>query len=744
LKIIFLRKNHPLSKKPNSPFTIDNSPLNMASATQHTRRDFLKLAGLTSGGLFLGFNIAPTGKFKSAVLDEAAAGAANFNSYLSIGTDGVVTIFSPNPEVGQGIKTSFPMTVAEELDTDWSKIRIEQAPFDPTRFERQVAGGSGSTPHSWKRLRQAGATARQMLIEAAAQKWQVSVAECSTEPDAVLHKASGKRLSYGELAAEAAKLTPPKDVPLKDRKDFKLIGTFVKGVDNQAIITGKPLFGLDFYREGMLFAMIQRPPAFGMKLKSFDAAAAKAMAGIVDVVSFKDKVAVVGKSTWEVKKAKDALKIEWEKAGDLESTSDHDRILRDMVTSGKMDTKRKDGDTEGVFKTAAKVIEAEFQCPFLSHSPMEPMNFFAHVTDEKVELIGPTQNPSPLRADAAKLLNVAPEKVSVQMTRMGGGFGRRLRNDFALEAAELSSLIKKPVKVIWSREDDMTGGTYRPACRYRFRAALDKSGNIMAYHLRGAGINSGSPVREANFPVGAVENVLIEAGDHKSPITTGPWRAPITNFLAFAEQSFLDEVAEAAGKDPVQLRLELLDKAMKNPVGSKLSYVPERFKAVIQLVAEKAGWGKKKGVMQGFSVYFSHASYVAQIAEMVKEKGKPVLKKVYVAVDCGIVVNKSGALNQVVGSVVDGLGHAMYGKLSFKNGATEQTNFNTYRLIRFNEVPEVEVHFVDNGIDPTGLGEPALPPLGGAVANAIYKATGKRMRNQPFLDGNDALFERLL
>jgi isoquinoline 1-oxidoreductase beta subunit len=290
----------------------------------------------------------------------------------------------------------------------------------------------------------------------------------------------------------------------------------------------------------------------------------------------------------------------------------------------------------------------------------------------------------------------------------------------------------------------MTGGIYRPACRYRFRAALDKEGNIIGYQLRGVGINAGNATRENNFPAGSIPHLLIDSVGHKSPITTGPWRAPITNFLAFAEQSFLDEVAEAAGKDPVQMRLDLLEKAKKNPTGD-IKYDIDRFKAVIQLAAEKSGWNtKKKGVFKGFSVYFSHASYIAQVAEMIKVKGKPVLQKVYCAVDCGIVVNKSGALNQVVGSIVDGLGHAMYGNLTFKDGAPEQNNFNTYRLIRFNEIPEVEVHFVDNGIDPTGLGEPALPPLGGAVANALYKATGKRVRNQPFIDGNDELLQRML
>jgi isoquinoline 1-oxidoreductase subunit beta len=716
----------------------------MLSTSPYNRRDFLKSTATACGGFILGFNLMTTKKFTTSVFDATVEGNFNFNAYLTINTDGTATIFSPNPEVGQGIKTSFPLTVAEELDFDWGKIKVEQAPLDGKRFERQTAGGSGSTPHSWKRLRQAGATARQMLMEAAANRWQVPVAECSTEAGIVVHKASGKRLTYGELAAEAAKLTPPKEVKLKDRKDFKLIGTFVRGVDNKAIVTGKPLFGLDFYREGMMFAMIQRPPAFGMKLKSFDATAAKAMPGIMDVVSFQNNVAVVGKSTWEVKKAREAVIIEWEKADTLESTSDHNRIFKELLNSPKAEVRRKDGDTEGVFKTAAKVIEAEYQCPFLPHNPMEPMNFFADVRDDRVELIGSTQAPQGVRDAVAKLLKRAPETVTVQMTRMGGGFGRRLRGDFALEAAELSSIIKKPVKVIWTREDDMTGGIYRPACRYRFRAALDAQGNILGYQLRGVGINTPNATREQNFPAGAIPNLLIDSVDHKSPITVGPWRAPITNFLAYAEQAFIDEIAEAAGKDPVQMRLDWLDKAKKSPTGD-VKYDIDRFKAVIQLAAEKSGWGKKKkGVFQGFSVYFSHASYVAQVAEIVKEKGKPVLKKVYCAVDCGILVNKSAALNQVVGSVVDGLGHAMYGNLSFKNGAPEQSNFNTYRLIRYNEIPEVEVHFMDNGIDPTGLGEPALPPLGGAVANAIFKATGKRLRQQPFAVEDGELLKQLL
>lgn len=717
----------------------------MSSFILHSRRDFLKQSALLGGGLFLGFDLFSSKKFKAVAANIAIEGNFDFNAYLAINSDGTATIFSPNPEVGQGIKTSFPMTVAEELDFDWMKVKVVQAPLDTNKFERQVAGGSRSTPHSWQRLRQAGATARRMLIDAAAQRWGVDAAECSTENGVVKHR-DGRQLGYGELAAEAAKLTPPKDVPLKDRKDFKIIGTFVRGVDNPAILTGKPLFGLDFYREGMLTAVIQRPPAFGQKLKSFDATVAKAMPGIVDVISFKNKVAVVGKTTWEVMQARKSVKMEWEKEADLESTSDHDRLFTQLMAGNTAEVKRRDGDPEAAFAAADKMVEAEFECPFLSHAPMEPMNFFADVRPGKVELVGPVQVPQSARDQVAKLLDIPAEQITLELTRIGGGFGRRLRPDFVLEAAELSSLLKAPVKVIWTREDDMTGGIYRPAVRYRFRAALDKAGNLTGYQLRGVGINAGNPTRENNFPSGAIPNVLIEAVEHKSPITTGPWRAPITNFLAGAEQTFLDEVAEAAGKDPVTMRLELFKKAKETPVGEKLDYEPDRFIKVIELAAEKSGWfnKRKKGVHLGFSVYYSHLSYVAQVAEIVMTKRKPALRKVYCAVDCGIVVNQSGALNQVVGSIVDGLGHAMYGQITFKDGAAEQNNFHTYRLIRMNEIPEVEVHFVDNGIDPTGLGEPALPPLGGAVANALYKATGKRFRKQPFVTDNGALLERLL
>jgi len=706
----------------------------MQTTEQTSRRNFIKIAAAAGGGLFLGFNWSNSSALPVVVdAKKVAAGSVNFNSYLSIGTDNVITIISPNPEIGQGIKTAFPMVVAEELDADWKQVKTVQGNLDTGIYERQVTGGSGAVPHSWERLRKAGATARYLLVEAAAAQWKVPASECTTENGRVLHKGSGKSLSYGELAEAASKMLAPAEVKLKKESDFKLIGQSVRNVDNNNIAIGKPLFGLDVYREGMLFAMIQRPKAFGLKLKSVQADAVKAMPGIVDVVTFDNSVAVVGKSTWQVKKAKDALKIEYEKAAELESSADHNRIFQQLMENGEATVRRKNGDVETAFKNAAKVIKSEYQCPFLPHSPLEPMNFFAHVREDGVELIGPTQTPERARTEVAKLTGIDPEKITVEITRQGGGFGRRLAADFVLEAANVSKLVKAPVKVIWTREDDMTGGIYRPAVRYRFEAALDKNGELIGYKLRGVGMNSGNSTREDNFPSGSVENLLIDSVEYKSPITTGPWRAPITNFLAYAEQSFLDEVAEAAGKDPVEFRLALLEKAKKSPVGD-IKYDVDRMIGVIKLAAEKSKWGKKKGVHQGFSVYFSHRSYVAQVGEVVVEKGKPVLKNVIVAVDCGIVINKSGSLQQVRGGVVDGLGHAMYGNMTFKDGAPDQRNFNGFRLIRMNEIPEVDVHFVDNGMSPTGLGEPALPPAGGAVANAFYKATKQRLRNQPFIN----------
>jgi isoquinoline 1-oxidoreductase beta subunit len=706
----------------------------MATITDTKRRDFLKLAATATGGLFIGFGWSSCDSPKVKVLstDEVLAQAKNFNAYLSISPTGDVVIFSPNPELGQNIKTSFPMVVAEELDADWSKVRVLQANLDTEKYDRQLTGGSGAMPHSWERLRKAGATARYLLVAAAAKTWQVPAEEIAVENGIISHKGSSKKGHFGEFVAEASTMTAPENVVLKDKDKFKIIGTPVKNVDAKDMYTGKPLYGLDFYREGMVNAMIQRPP-FGMKIKAVDDAAARAVSGVSDVVVIGNSVAVVGEKTWPLMKAKKLLKIEYEPDGTVESTADHDRLFQQLLANGKAEVKRKDGNVDAAFKSAAQVITAEYQCPFLAHSPMEPENFFAHVQGDKVELVGPTQTPDRARQDTAQLLGIPPENITVQITRLGGGFGRRLRADFALEAAQVSKATGKPVKVTWSREDELTGGAYRPAVRYRFEAALDAEGNMIGYKLRGVGMNAGNTTRENNFPSGAVDNVLIESIDHKSSITTNAWRAPITNFLAYAEQSFLDEVALAAKKDAVQFRLDLLQRAKTNPVG-ELGYDVDRMIGVVKTAAEKSNWGKNPDVQQGFSVYFSHRSYVAQVADIVMENNTPTLKKITAVTDCGMVINPTGANHQVRGGIVDGMGHAMYGNLTFENGLPKQRNFDTYRLIRLKEVPEIDVHYVDSGFDPTGLGEPALPPTGGAIANAIFNATGRRLRSQPFIE----------
>lgn len=690
-----------------------------------SRRDFIQKTALFTGVFTLGFDWFSA----DASAMEVVASAGRFNAFLSIDSLGKITLFSPNPEIGQGIKTAFPVVVAEELDVDWSQVQVEQANLDTKLFERQLTGGSGALKHSWERLRKAGATVRKMMMQAAADQWKVDVNSCKTSKGVVLGP-SGQKATYGSLAEAASKLPIPTEVSFKDRKDYKIIGTRVKGVDNKNVVTGKPLFGIDIRKPGMVFAQIIRPP-FGATLKSFSAEDVKKMPGILDVVSFKNKVAIVGSSTYEILQARASLTCDYGSDGPLESNSTHAKWFDEGMKSDKAQVMRKDGDFAAALAKAVKVVEATYECPFISHSPMEPMNFFADVKKDSALLAGPTQVPQPAQKAVSDLLKIPVDKIQLEISKMGGGFGRRLNNDFVLEAAELSSIIQKPVLVMWTREDDMSGGIYRPAARYHFKAGIDANGEVTAFYLRGVGLNAGNSTRQDNFPVGAIENVLIESFDQKSAVTTGPWRAPITNFLGFAEQAFLDEVAEAAGKDPVQMRLQLLAKVISNPVG-KITYEPARFEEVIKQVAEKAQWKKKPGVHQGFSVYYSHLSYVAQIAEVKVENGKPKVTKVTAVTDCGEVINLSGAENQVKGAIIDGMGHALYAKLNFQAGVASPQNFNAYRLIRGNEVPVIDAHFVNNGIAPTGLGEPALPPTGGSIANAIYAATKKRHYKQPF------------
>ena len=690
-----------------------------------SRRSFIKVTAVAGGGLLLGFS-------SSKPADSGLNENLTFNPFILISPDGTITIFSPNPEVGQGIKTAMPMVVAEELDADWSKVKVEQASLDGKKYQRQVAGGSGSLKASWGTLRQAGATVRMLMVAAAAQKWQVPVSSLRTENSMVL----GDKLkaSYAELATEAVKQEIPAKIILKKPSEFKLLGKSIACVDNKDIFSGKAVFGIDFKRPGMKYAVVARPPGFGQIPDKVNDAAAKAVTGVFGVFPFDDKIAIVADSTWAALKGRQVLEVSWIQKTPAESTVMHDKWLTDLLTQKPAKSFRADGDAEAVFGQANKVIEASFSCPFLPHNAMEPMNFFADVKENSAELVGPTQTPQRSQTKVAEILGIPADAVTVQMTRMGGGFGRRLSSDFAEEAAKISRLAKSPVKVQWTREDDMAGGVYRPACKYIYKAAINKEGEMTGFHVRGAGLNVGNPTRENNFPAGAIQHLLIEGHNKESNVSTGPWRAPVHNFVAFAEQCFLDEVAAELKKDPIDFRLNLLAKAASNPVG-KVEYDIERYKKTIELVRKMSGWDtKKEGVFRGFSAYFSFSSYVAMIAEVTMVNNKPVIKKVYCAADCGIVVNKSGAENQIVGGIIDGLGHAQFGNIEIKDGKSQQANFDTYRMIKMNESFPVEVQFVENEIDPTGLGEPALPPAAAAVANAMFAATGNRIYSQPFAE----------
>ncbi|WP_047415031.1 xanthine dehydrogenase family protein molybdopterin-binding subunit [Cellulophaga sp. Hel_I_12] len=704
----------------------------MSSSIRFNRRAFIRTSSLASGGLLIGFNFFTACKDNvTPPIDISKLNFNDFNAFIKIADNGMVTLFSPNPEIGQGVKTSMPMLIAEELDVAWDNVFVQQGLLDTDNYKNQFAGGSNSIRLAWEPFRQTGATARQMLINAAAAKWGVDASECTTS-EGVITNAKGETLGYGDVVKEAAQLEVPDNVALKDVADFKIIGTDARNVDIDKIITGKPLFGLDYKTEGMVYASVLRPPAFGQKLASFDAEEAKAVAGVLDVISFEDKIAVLAKDTWTAMKAKKALKAEWLTDTNLESTEDHDSLLMNLLDGNSFKTLRKDGDITKAFAGADMVLERTYESPFLPHNCMEPMNFFAYVTAEKIHLVGPIQTPEGTAKGIAAKLERPFEDVHLEMTRMGGGFGRRLYGDFAVEAAQIANLSKLPVKVVFSREDDMTDGIYRPAIKYRIKASV-KDGVITGYQLKEAAINSNMYGLIPNFfPAGSIENYQVDVANYQSNITTGAWRAPYTNFLAFAEQSFFDELAESMQVDKIQLRLDLLEK-VKGTTDERIQYSPERMQAVIKKAVKESDWGKNKAnTYQGFAAYYCHNTHVAEVADVQIENGMPVVKKVTCVVDCGIVVNPLGAKNQIQGGIIDGIGHAMYGDFSFTEGKPNAQNFDRYRLIRMNEIPEIDVHLMENSFEPTGLGEPTLPPAGAAVANAFKAATGKRLLNQPF------------
>lgn len=704
--------------------------------------------------------------------DIATLNYNDFNAFIKISNEGMVTLFSPNPEIGQGVKTSMPMLIAEELDVPWEHVNVVQAVLDTKNYQRQVAGGSQSIRSAWQPLRETGALAKQMLINAAAARWGIPPSEC-TASEGVISNGNGETLGYGDVVNDAAKLevkraallaektanddeeVEKEEIALKEPKDFKIIGSDTGNVDIDAIITGKPLYGMDYKVAGMVYASVLRPPSFGQQLESYDDTKAKAIPGVIDVIRIgakgrgllekergnwsvklgdTDKVVVIAESTWKAMQGKKALKATWTDVSKLESTEFHDKELTALLDGKEFRTLRKDGDVAKAFKQADQIIERTYESPFLPHNCMEPMNFFADVRADKVNLVGPIQTPESSAAAVADMLGRDVADVHCEMTRMGGGFGRRLYSDFVLEAAEISDAIGKPVKMVSSREDDMTTGVYRPAIKYRIKASI-KDGELTGYQLKEAAVGGNMYGLIPNFfPAGTLENYQVDVASYNSNITTGAWRAPYTNFLSYAEQSFLDEIAEALEIDAVQMRLDLLQK-VKGTTDERIQYSAERMEDVINMVVDKSGYRTpKEGVYQGFSAYYCHNTHVAEVADIVMENNQPVVKKVTVAVDCGVVVNPLGALNQIEGGVIDGVGHAMYSNLAFENGAPTAKNYDSYRLIRMREAPQVETHFVKNTLSPTGLGEPTLPPAGAAVAIALKKATGKRIYQQPFIN----------
>jgi isoquinoline 1-oxidoreductase subunit beta len=744
----------------------------MENKNNFNRRSFLKSSVLAGGGMLLSFNWfskANAAEKMGNNLLNLPEQWAELTSYIKITPDNIIKIMCPNPEFGQNVMTSLPMMVAEELDADWKNVVVEMAIHDNLKFGAQFTGGSNSIRTYWKPLRSAGAAARQMLREAAAQKWNVPIEEITTKAGVIFHEKTGNLAKYGEMATAAAIIPVPKDVKNKAVKDFSIISKSQKNVEGTKVVTGKPLFGLDYRQDGMLIAMIQHPPAFGMKLKSFDASQSLKMPGIKDVFSitlfeegsergafetrtYNESLVVVGKTTWEVMSARKKLKVSWEPISERkENVTMFGRKTEEITPSGLESTTsqfekmqeyakkpakqlRKDGDPEMAFKNASQIIERTYNAPFLAHNCMEPINFFAHVTSDKALFVGPMQAPNFAEQTLAKRFGLAADKIDIQMTRMGGGFGRRAYHHYMVEAGLISQKTKTPIKLMYSREDDMTYGIYRPMYTATYRAALDANKNLIAFHIKGGGMPE-NPVHANRFPAGAIDNYLAEGWEIPTNITIGAFRAPRSNFNAAAEQSFLDEVAEAMGKDPIQLRLELLKKAKENPVEKNNEYDAARYTGVLELLRDKAGWNKPENAnkKRGVAAYFCHNSYAGHVVDMVMRDGKPYVEQVTSVVDCGVVINPDAAINMVQGAVIDGIGNAFYGALTHKDGAAEQTNFHNYRLIRHNEAPKkIDVHFIQNEIDPTGLGEPPFPPVFGAVANALYKTTGKRFYNQPF------------
>jgi isoquinoline 1-oxidoreductase beta subunit len=727
------------------------------------RRAFLRVSALAGGGIMLSLYPKAAALAQGARPVEAALLPADF---IRITPNGIVTLTAKNTEIGQNVLNTLPMLIAEELDVDWKDVKIVRADAD-NKYGPQFTGGSSATPMNWEPMRQVGAAGRQMLIAAAAQTWGVAAPECTTSSGRVYHKASNRSLSYGELASKAATMPVPdlKAVKLKDPKDYKIIGTTAISVETKDIVTGKPIFGIDVMVPGMLYAVFQRTPVPGGKAVSANLDAIKALKGVKHAFivegrplrtdypnylfedpGFESGVAIVAESWWAANSARKKLEVKWDsgKWGAQDSAENTKKALA-LSQQAPARALRQDGDVEAIFKRDdIKIIEGPYAFPFIAHGTMEPQNCTAHLKDGKLEIWSTSQIPQTGRTMAARLLGLPESDVTVHMVRGGGGFGRRAYNDLMLDAAWISKVVGAPVKLLWTREDDIQHDYYRCGGFQYLKGAVDKDGKLVAWHDHFVAYGEGTAFAHdggfnpTEFPARFVPNYRVQSSVMPLGLKTGALRAPYSNSTAWVIQSFIDELANAAGKDPLQFRLDLLTTTPLPEAGRSNApgLDPSRMTGVIKLVAEKSGWGKRKlpkGTAMGVAFHYSHRGYFAEVAEVSVAANKKIkVNKVWVAADIGShVINPSSAETQAQGSVIDGLSEMMQ-EITLKNGAVVQSNYHQHPMLRMSQAPpQIEVHFLKTNNPPTGLGEPALPPILPAVCNAIFTATGERIRTMP-------------